>query len=168
MNWEGRKRYLNSGNLNCLMSYRHQSLININRTHFSFGFSEVPRLFVATVERGGRREIGQPAMSLTFSQSFLVRARPCPPQFLHILPHVSTTDAGAICGCWCYIKQGEFMKVQSMEVQNKNQNLKNPNLSDVWKNKRTIDIRTAIIKKKKKKKTEVFLLQNAGTILFLM
>lgn len=82
MTWEVRKKYLNSGKINCLMSYRSQSLIDINKTHFSSGVSEAPRWFMATVERGGSREIDQPTMPLTFWQSVLVKATPCPPQFL--------------------------------------------------------------------------------------
>ena len=147
MTWEGRKRHLNSGKLNCLMSYRSQSLIDINRTFFSSGASEVPRWFVATVERGGSGEIDQPTMSLTFWQSVLVKTRPCPPQFLRtlfpmFLLWVLVQSVGAIW--WLY--QARWV-LSPWGCKTKSQNWRIQILLMCEKIKELIDIRTAIIQK---------------------
>jgi len=109
------------------MSYRSQSLIDTNRTRFSSGVSEVPKWFVATVDRRGSREIDQPTTSLTFWQSVLGRARPRPLQFSHtlllmFLLWVQSVGAGAISS---KVDSG------SVRVQNRKPKLENSNPSDV-------------------------------------
>lgn len=151
MTCEGRKTYLNSGKLNCLMSHRSQSLIDINRTHFSTGVSEVPRWFVAAVERGGSREIDQPTMSLTFWHSVLVRARPCLLQFLRtffpifLLWVLVLYQAKGILTPWGCKTKSQNRRIQILLMRERI--------------KEFIDSRTAIIQEKKKKKDCCFEMQ---------